>query len=144
LTYTYHSLRKNSGGIWLALGKGIGAVVFVCWTCVPALSTDLTIRIAGDKPLVHRLVLYSCDGAAGRIGLPAEQFPVEYVSGAGNNLAVVPIRGVSLIFSNISSKTAAVYRAQQFAWTMSGRNATLVLDTLSGKRQSTCHETSPD
>ena len=63
--------------------------------CSTALAgaTDLTIHLSGSQPVSRKTVQYQCDAKAAAIGLPATAFPVEYINGAGNSLAVVPIHG---------------------------------------------------
>ena len=60
-------------------------------------AADLTISLMGSDPITRHTVKFQCDGQAGALGLPAGVFPVEYVNGNGNSLAVLPIKGHSLI-----------------------------------------------
>ena len=69
-------------------------------------ATDLTIHLNGTQPVSRKTVQYQCDAKGAAMGLPATAFPVEYINGAGNSLAVVPVHGVSLIFANVSSASA--------------------------------------
>jgi membrane-bound inhibitor of C-type lysozyme len=99
---------------------------------------DLTIRLAGTDPISRKSVQYQCDGTGVKIGVPAGSFTVEYVNGGGNSLAVVPISGNSLIFSNVIAASGARYTAKQYTWWDARGSATLYSDSLAGKMQSTC------
>jgi membrane-bound inhibitor of C-type lysozyme len=109
--------------------------------CSAALAgaTDLTIHLSGSQPLSRKTVQYQCDAKTGAIGLPATAFPVEYINGAGNSLAVVPIHGTSLIFANVMSGSGARYAAGQYIWWEAGGSVTLYSDSMAGKTQSACH-----
>lgn len=120
------------------------ATSLIFTAAAPDYSTDLTLKLAGNKPITRRVISYSCDGEGVKIGLPAGRFTVEYVSGSGNNLAVVPVQGISLVFSNVSSGSGARYMAMHYTWWESGRKVTVLLDTLAGKEQSTCRESPTD
>ena len=109
-----------------------------CSTAVAG-ATDLTIHLKGTQPLTRKTVQYQCDAKATAIGLPATAFPVEYINGAGNSLAVVPIHGSSLIFSNVMSGSGARYAAGQYIWWEAGGSVTLYSDSMAGKMQSACH-----
>ncbi len=56
-------------------------------------ATDLTIHLNGTQPVSRKTVQYQCDAQGAAMGLPATAFPVEYINGAGNSLAVVPVHG---------------------------------------------------
>jgi membrane-bound inhibitor of C-type lysozyme len=102
-------------------------------------ATDLTIHLSGSQPLSRKTVQYQCDAKAVAIGLPATAFPVEYINGDGNSLAVVPIHGTSLIFANVMSGSGARYAAGQYIWWEAGGSVTLYSDSMAGKMQSACH-----
>ena len=68
-----------------------------------------------------------------------DTFPVEYINGAGNSLAVVPIHGNSMIFANVMSGSGARYAAWQYIWWDAGGSVTLYSDSMAGKMQSACH-----
>jgi membrane-bound inhibitor of C-type lysozyme len=102
-------------------------------------ATDLVIHLP-DTPLVTRQnVTYQCDATGAAIGLPSGHFTVEYIEGGGNSLAIVPVSGNSLIFSNVSSGSGARYTAQQYTWWEVKGVATLYSNSLNGKSQSSCH-----
>jgi len=104
-------------------------------------AADLTLQLAGNDPIVQHTRTYQCDSHAAAIGLPAGNFKVQYVNGAGNSLAVVPINGKSLIFSNVISGSGARYAAGQYIWWEAGaRGVTLYSDSLAGKNQTACQE----
>jgi membrane-bound inhibitor of C-type lysozyme len=102
-------------------------------------ATDLTIHLSGSQPVSRKTVQYQCDAKAAAIGLPAAAFQVEYINGAGNSLAVIPIHGNSLIFANVMSGSGARYAAGQYIWWEAGGSVTLYSDSMAGKMQSACH-----
>lgn len=117
---------------WIALAA-LG-----CGTALAG-ATDLTIHLSGSQTVSRKTVQYQCDGKAAAIGLPAAAFPVEYIDGGGNSLAVVPIHGSSLIFANVMSGSGARYAAGQYIWWEAGGSVTLYSDSMAGKMQSACH-----
>jgi membrane-bound inhibitor of C-type lysozyme len=102
-------------------------------------ATDLAIHLNGSGPLTRQTVQYRCDAQAAAVGLPAAAFPVEYINGAGNSLAVVEVHGNSMIFANINSGSGARYAAGQYIWWEAGGAVTFYSDSLAGKAQSSCH-----
>src|ERR1700722_20299223 len=99
----------------------------------------LTIHLNGSQPVSRKTVQYQCDAKAAALGLPATAFPVEYINGAGNSLAVVEVQGNSMIFANINSGSGARYAAGQYIWWEAGGAVTFYSDSLAGKTQSSCH-----
>jgi membrane-bound inhibitor of C-type lysozyme len=74
------------------------------------------------------------------MGLPSGTFAVVYLNGAGNSLAVLPVGGNSLIFSNVVSGSGARYAAAQYIWWgAAGRSVTFSSDSIASKMESTCH-----
>jgi membrane-bound inhibitor of C-type lysozyme len=82
---------------------------------------------------------YQCDGQGSKMGLPAGVFSVEYINGAGNSLAIVPVAGHSLIFANVTSGSGARYAAGSFIWWEAGGRVTISSDLIAGKMNSECH-----
>ena len=112
----------------------IGAVL-----SLSATAADLTISLTGSDPITRHTVKFQCDGHAGTLGLPTGVFPVEYVNGNGNSLAVLPIQGHSLVFANVLSGSGARYAAGQYIWWDAGaRGVHLYSDSLAGKDQTAC------
>ena len=68
-----------------------------------ASAADLTIHLPVDASVSRKTVRYQCDANAVKLGLSSDAFPVEYINGGGNSLAVVPIGGKPLIFVTVSS-----------------------------------------
>lgn len=102
-------------------------------------ATDLTIHLNGSQPVSRNTVKIQCDAQGVKMGLPAGVFSVEYLNGAGNSLAVVPVGGSSLIFANVMSGSGARYAAKEFIWwDAGGRGITFSSDSLAGKMSSTC------
>jgi membrane-bound inhibitor of C-type lysozyme len=106
----------------------------------PASATDLTLHLTGTQPVTRQTVQYQCDAQGAAMGLPAGPFAVEYVNGAGNSLAVLPVHGASLVFANISSGSGARYAAAEYIWwDAAGRSTSFSSDSISGKMRSECH-----
>jgi membrane-bound inhibitor of C-type lysozyme len=83
---------------------------------------------------------YQCDAEGAKMGLPAGVFPVEYLNGAGNSLAILPVNGEALVFANIISGSGARYAARQYIWwDAAGRSVSFSSDSLAGKMRSECH-----
>lgn len=104
-----------------------------------ASAEDITIHLAQNATVSRKTVHYRCDGEAAKIGLPSRPFPVEYINGGGNSLAVVPIDGNAIVFSNVISASGARYAAQQMIWWDAKDSVTVYADSLNGKLQSACN-----
>jgi membrane-bound inhibitor of C-type lysozyme len=116
----------------------IGAGVLACSALAGA--SDLTLHLNGSQPISRNTVKYQCDAQGVKMGLPAGVFSVEYLNGAGNSLAVVPVAGNSLVFANVVSGSGARYASGEFIWwDAGGRGTTLYSDSISGKMSSACH-----
>lgn len=103
-------------------------------------TSDLTIHLNGSQPISRKTVRYQCDAVGAKMGLPAGVFSVEYINGAGNSLAIVPVGGNSMIFANVISGSGARYAAGEFIWwDAAGRVTTFSSDSLAGKMSSSCH-----
>jgi membrane-bound inhibitor of C-type lysozyme len=115
-----------------------GIAVLSC--SVVASATDLTIHLNGSESISRKTARYQCDAKGSKMGLPAEVFSVEYVNGAGNSLAIVPVEGHSLIFANVISGSGARYAALQYIWwDAGGRGVTFSSDSIAGNLTSECH-----
>lgn len=103
-------------------------------------ATDLTLHLKGSQPVSRATVQYECDAEGAKMGLPAGPFSVEYLNGAGNSLAVLPVNGQSLVFANVLSGSGARYAARQYIWwDAAGRSVSFSSDSLAGKMRSECH-----
>jgi membrane-bound inhibitor of C-type lysozyme len=121
--------------IWKQIVAGMGVVA--CSAIGQA--TDLTLHLSGSQAISRRTISYQCDGQGAAMGLPKGTFPVEYIHGAGNSLAIVPVHGASMIFANVISGSGARYVASSFIWwDAAGRTTTFSSDSLAGKMSSTC------
>jgi membrane-bound inhibitor of C-type lysozyme len=106
-----------------------------------AQSTDLHITLDGAGPITRKVAHFACDKNGAGLGLPAGVFQVEYINGAGNSLAVLPIGGRRLIFANILSGSGARYAADRYTWSDGGiRGAFLASDSLAGHAQTLCRQ----
>jgi membrane-bound inhibitor of C-type lysozyme len=122
--------------IWRRVGVGAGFLV--CSALAGA--SDLTIHLSGSQPITRNTAKYQCDAQGAKVGLPGEIFSVEYINGAGNSLAVVPVGGNSLIFANVVSGSGARYAAGQYIWwDAGGRGTTFSSNSIAGKMSSACH-----
>ncbi|MEG9434923.1 MliC family protein [Edaphobacter sp. HDX4] len=107
----------------------------------PAGATDLTLHLAGNDPVKRNTARFQCDAQGARMGLPAGIFSVEYINGAGNHLAVVPVKGSSMIFVTVPSGSGAKYAAEQWTWWDAGtRGTTFGSDFPGPKATSSCHQ----
>jgi membrane-bound inhibitor of C-type lysozyme len=106
---------------------------------VSSKATELTIHLAGSQSISRQTKHYQCDAAGASIGLPSGPFAVDYLNGAGNSLAIVPVDGNSMVFANVTSGSGARYAAGQYIWWEAGGGTTFYSDSLAGKRQSVCH-----
>ncbi|MGC1871392.1 MAG: MliC family protein [Acidobacteriaceae bacterium] len=105
-----------------------------------ASATDVTLRLKGSQAMSRATVQYECDAQGVKMGLPAGIFSVEYLNGAGNSLAILPVNGESLVFANIFSGSGARYAAKQYIWwDAAGRSVSFSSDSLAGKMRSACH-----
>jgi membrane-bound inhibitor of C-type lysozyme len=123
-----------------AMGKRGLAGMAVVLCCAVAGASDLTIHLNGSQAITRSTEKVQCDAQGSKMGLPAGVFTVEYLNGAGNSLAVVPVGGSSLIFANVTSGSGARYAAGQYIWwDAAGRGITFSSDSLAGKMTSACH-----
>jgi membrane-bound inhibitor of C-type lysozyme len=120
----------------VAIGAGLWS------SAVLGRAADLTIHLAGDAPVSRRVVKFQCDSTGVQLGLPTGAFPVEYLDGAGNSLAVLPIGGRSLIFANVISASGARYASGRYVWWDAGSRGVHLysdFDSLDGKKEASCH-----
>jgi membrane-bound inhibitor of C-type lysozyme len=101
-------------------------------------ATDVTIHLSGSQPISRNTMKYQCDAQGSKMGLPAGVFSVEYLNGAGNSLAIVPVGGNSVIFANVISGSGARYAAGEYIWWDAGGGVNFSSDSLAGKMSSSC------
>ena len=100
----------------------------------------MTIHLKGSQAITRSTEKVQCDAQGSKMGLPAGVFTVEYLNGAGNSLAIVPVGESSLVFANVFAGSGARYAAKEFIWwDAAGRGITFSSDSLGGKMSSTCH-----
>jgi membrane-bound inhibitor of C-type lysozyme len=103
-------------------------------------ATDVTIHLNGSQTISRSTRKFQCDAQGTKMGLPDGVFSVEYLNGAGNSLAIVPVGGDSVIFANVVSGSGARYAAREYIWwDAGGRGVTFSSDSLAGKMSSSCH-----
>ena len=116
-------------------------VIAAMTASVKGQASDLHIQLSGNEPLSRISATFSCDSSANKLGLPIGTFPVEYINGAGNSLAVLPIGGKKLIFASVLSGSGARYAADRYTWSDGGsRGSFLSSDSLAGHAQTLCHQ----
>jgi membrane-bound inhibitor of C-type lysozyme len=119
--------------------RALTAVGVLSWGTLAG-AADLTIHLNGSQPITRNTVKVQCDAQGSKMGLPSGIFSVEYLNGAGNSLAIVPVGGDSLIFANVFAGSGARYAAKEFVWwDAAGRGITFSSDSLAGKMSSACH-----
>lgn len=107
----------------------------------PARATDLTIKLAGSEAVTRAVVTFNCGPEGPALGLPAKPFVVEYLNGAGNSLAIVPVREQSLIFVSVPSASGARYASGTLIWWDAGaRGVHLSSDLPDAKKQVSCRK----
>ncbi|MEO6829242.1 MAG: MliC family protein [Acidobacteriaceae bacterium] len=125
----------------MTIWKSIVVGSILLSTTAFAAATDLTVHLKGSQPISRFSMRYECDAQGVKMGLPTTAFSVEYINGAGNSLAVVPIHGASLIFANVVSGSGARYAAGEYIWwDAAGRTTSLTSDSLAGTLRSECHQ----
>ncbi len=124
-----------SAKIWATC---LGAVIGALGLATTAPAEDITIHLPQNATVSRKTVQYRCDAQAAKVGLPSGSFRVEYINGGGNSLAVVPISGNPIVFSNVVSGSGARYAAQQFIWWDAKGLVTVSADTRSGNVESKC------
>jgi len=123
-----------------AIGKKCVVAIGILFAATFAGATDVTLHLKGSQAMSRSTVRYECDAEGAKMGLPAGIFSVEYLNGAGNSLAILPVNGASLVFANIVSASGARYAAKQFIWwDAAGRSVSFSSDSLAGKMRSECH-----
>ena len=109
------------------------AAAAIVLPALEAYASDLHIQLPGNDSFTGTTASFSCDGNAAKLGLPAGTFPVQYINGAGNSLAVLPIGGKSLIFAGVVSGSGARYAASRYIWSDGGTRGAFLSSDLSDK-----------
>ena len=116
----------------------IGMAVWF-WSAVGN-ATELTVHLSGSGAIARNTMRFECDSQGSKMGLPPGVFSVEYLNGAGNSLAIVPVQGKSLIFANVASGSGARYAAGEYIWwDAAGRGVSFASDSIAGKMSAACH-----
>ncbi|HTU49338.1 MAG TPA: MliC family protein [Acidobacteriaceae bacterium] len=122
------------------VGKTSVITIAILFAGAKASATDVTLHLKGSQVMSRATVQYECDAQGVKMGLPTGVFSVEYLNGAGNSLAILPVNGESLVFANIFSGSGARYAAKQYIWwDAAGRSVSFSSDSLAGKMRSECH-----
>lgn len=119
----------------------IKSLLLTAALCLPSAAVELRIQLNGRAPISRNIVRFRCDQRAPRLGLPPGSFEVEYWNGAGNSLAVLPIRGQSLIFANVSSGSGARYASGNLIWWDAGRRSVSLSNEFDASQRTECRKT---
>ena len=128
------------------MNKTLSFILAFAWLgTMPAGATDLTIQLSGSQALSRKFVKLDCGNEGTALGLPSKPFTVEYVNGAGNSLAILPIHEQSLIFVSVMSGSGTRYASGWLLWWDAGsRGVPLSSDSLTGKKEVACRRVEPD
>ncbi|MGA7707938.1 MAG: MliC family protein [Acidobacteriaceae bacterium] len=122
------------------MGKTSVIAIAILFASAMANATDVTLHLKGSQAMSRSTAQYECDAQGAKMGLPSGPFSVEYLNGAGNSLAILPVNGESIVFANIFSGSGARYAAKQYIWwDAAGRSVSFSSDSLAGKMRSECH-----
>lgn len=96
-------------------------------------SVTIGLTVTGD--MERKTVTYTCTG-------DAETLAVEYVNAAPNFLALMQVKGETLIFANTVTASGTKYQAGPYTWWNKGTDATLsdVTEGLDAAPVLTCTE----
>ena len=111
---------------------------FLAWSllALPLAGAEIVIPLPAGVTVEHRTSRFQCDAAAVALGLPAVPFNVDYINASPNALAVLPLNGKPLIFSNVISGSGARYAANRYIWWDAGsRGITLSAPSADGTQQ---------
>ncbi len=124
----------------MGMGRVMLAVLLLSVGSVAGAS-DLTLQLKGEGTFERKTVKYQCDANGVKAGLPAGVFGVEYVNGTNNQLALVPVKGNTMIFVTVPSASGAKYEAKEFVWWEAGGRGTTFESGFPGpKVSSECKE----
>ena len=114
-------------------------VVLMAGTAIPALTEDLSVRLPG-VPVTRIHASFECGADGVALGLPSGPFTVEYLNAGENHLAVLPVHGQALVFTNVISASGARYAAGRYIWWDAGdRGVTLYAEGVDGHPKAECH-----
>jgi membrane-bound inhibitor of C-type lysozyme len=116
----------------------IAGAVLMLGMAVSMPAEDLTVRLPGVAVTRIR-ASFECGTEGVAMGLPAGPFTIEYLNAGENHLAVLPLHGQALIFTNVISGSGARYAAGRYIWWDAGdRGVTLSVEG-DGHQQANCH-----
>jgi len=116
----------------------IAGAVLILGMVVSAPAEDLTVRLPGVAVTqIHASFACGAEGVA--MGLPAGPFTVEYLNAGENHLAVLPVHGQALIFTNVISGSGARYAAGRYIWWDAGARGVTLSVEGDGHQQANCH-----
>jgi membrane-bound inhibitor of C-type lysozyme len=86
-----------------------------CLLAGAAPASTLTLALPEVPSIARDDARYQCDGDPAKLGL-AQPFPVTYLNAGENHLAVMTIRGVSLVFVGVGAGSNARYVTGRYTW----------------------------
>jgi membrane-bound inhibitor of C-type lysozyme len=96
-------------------------------------ASDIVIHLSGNAASSRKQVRYECDAEGAKLGLPNGPFTIEYITGGGNSLVLMPIGGSILILASGQSGSGVRYLAKDYVWwEEAGRNVSLRREKLDG------------
>ncbi|HEV2709499.1 MAG TPA: MliC family protein [Edaphobacter sp.] len=116
----------------------IAGAVLMLGMIVSVPAEDLTVRLPGVAVTRIR-ASFECGSAGVAMGLPAGPFTVEYLNAGENHLAVLPVHGQALIFTNVVSGSGARYAAGRYIWWDAGARGVTLSVEGDGHQQANCH-----
>ncbi|MDW5267171.1 MULTISPECIES: MliC family protein [Acidobacteriaceae] len=117
----------------------IAGVMLIAATGASAAAENLSVQLPG-VPVTRIQASFECGADGVALGLPAGPFTVEYLNAGKNHLAILPVHGQALIFSNVISGSGARYAAGRYIWWDAGAHGvTLYAEGVDGHPKAECH-----
>ncbi|GAL99234.1 hypothetical protein AA0312_2188 [Acetobacter tropicalis NRIC 0312] len=111
---------------------------------IPPPQSSLHIPLAPAVSVQEQKTFYRCKGARDlRQKLPKGDFLVTYLNAGATSLAVLPVEGQTLVFTNVISGSGAKYVADRFVWWSKGTEAFFSEDRKDVTAQLLCKEVAP-
>ncbi|MBN9617096.1 MAG: hypothetical protein BGO25_14635 [Acidobacteriales bacterium 59-55] len=116
----------------------IAGAILLSGMAVACPAEDLTVSLPGVE-ITRIQATFDCGAEGVALGLPSGAFTVEYLNAGDNHLAVLPLHGKKLIFTNVVSGSGARYAAARYIWWDAGaRGVTLYATGVDGHPKADC------
>lgn len=116
----------------------IAGAMLITGAATVTLAENLTVRLPGVEVTRIRAA-FECGADGVALGLPSGPFTVEYINAGENHLAVLPLHGQPLIFTNVIAASGARYAAGRYIWWDAGaRGVTLYAEGIDGHPKADC------